>query len=244
MVAGPIGCGVIEHHEKCLCDVVLPQTPTPIRVKDAVKEMFMGPQICELRGYGVPWTPSQMLDYFTDLCRFYDSWTMQNDEAGFTLNDVPRGLHLEGRKFEQWAIIRETVKMCMDRLDLPLVHILQHLDVAPDQFLEAACAGQATTSMTFEQLAELDEKFTQKSVNMSEVARETGLSKGNVRSLLRYWKRRRGKLPPEQMAKERMHDLALNTDLLPHEICRIVLEEFGRKYHSSSVTKYRQRFTQ
>lgn len=244
MVAGPIGCGVIEHHENCLCDVVLPQEPTPIRVKDAVKEMFMGPQICELRGYGVPWTPNQMLDYFTDLCRFYDSWTLQNDEGGFTLNDVPQGLHIEGTKFAQWSIIRETVKMCMDRLDLPLVHILQHLDVTADEFLEAACAGQATTSMTYKDLAVLDEKFTQKLVNQSEVARDSGLSKGNVRSLLRYWKRRRGKLPPEDMAKERMHDLALNTTLLPHEICRIVKDEYGKDYHRSAVTKYRRRFGQ
>lgn len=68
-----LGCGVEGHDDTCLCDVVITE-PTPIRVADAVNEMFMGRQICDLRGYGRPWTTETMLDYFSDLCTFYDKW--------------------------------------------------------------------------------------------------------------------------------------------------------------------------
>jgi hypothetical protein len=35
-----------------------------IQISDGVHGMWMGRQLCEVRGYGVPWTTNKMLDYF------------------------------------------------------------------------------------------------------------------------------------------------------------------------------------
>jgi hypothetical protein len=71
-----MNCGVAEHSDDCLCDVVITE-PVSIGIKDAVDEMHMGKQLCEIRNYGRPWSTNQMLDYFTDLCTFHDKWKEQ-----------------------------------------------------------------------------------------------------------------------------------------------------------------------
>lgn len=66
-------CGVAEHIDDCLCDVIITE-PTPIGVFDGVHGMWMGHTLCKTRGYDAPWTTDKMLDYFTDMCTFYDRW--------------------------------------------------------------------------------------------------------------------------------------------------------------------------
>ncbi len=80
VVLPDLGCGVADHDSTCLCDVIVKE-PTPIGVADAVDEMWMGRQLCEIRGYGSPWTGESLADYFTDLCRFYDEWHGLNHTA-------------------------------------------------------------------------------------------------------------------------------------------------------------------
>jgi len=247
MVAGPIGCGVLEHPEDCLCDVKLPAEPTPIRVRDAVGEMFMGPSVCELRGYSVPWTPNKMLDYFVDLCRFYDVWVNTQDAEDEnqirSLADVPRKLDLSREyTFRRYSTIRDTVKMCMDNLDVPLVHILQHIGVTADQFMEAVTSGKTPhLSFTYEDLTKLDRAMMTKSLSYTGIAREMGLTVMMVRGLIKYWRIRREKQPHEQTAKERMHDLAINSSKSAAEICDIIQQEYGVIYHRSAVSKVRIR---
>lgn len=243
MVAGPIGCGVLEHPEECLCDVKLPAEPTPIRVRDAVNEMFMGPSVCEYRGYSVPWTPNKILDYFVDLCRFYDAWTITQDAETEirSLADVPTKLDLSGPTYKRWETVREAVRLCMEQLDVPLVHILQHINITPDEFMEAATVNRAPRSLTYEDMTKLDKLMMDKSLSYADIAREMQFGKMMVRGMVKYWRVRREKQPHEQTAKERMHDLATNSNLSPSEICDIIQREYGVSYHRSAVSKYRQR---
>ena len=74
-----MNCPVKEHSDDCLCDVVV-HAPVSIGIKDAVDEMHMGKQLCEIRGYGRPWSTNQMLDYFTDLCTFHDRWRALDEQ--------------------------------------------------------------------------------------------------------------------------------------------------------------------
>jgi hypothetical protein len=67
-------CGIKEHEDDCLCDVIVHAT-TDIKVTDGVHGMWMGAELCNARGYDYPWTTDKMLDYFTDLCTFYDRWS-------------------------------------------------------------------------------------------------------------------------------------------------------------------------
>jgi hypothetical protein len=67
-------CGVDNHPDECLCDVVI-TTPVAITIGDGVDGMWMGRQLCNTRGYALPWTPATILNYFEDLCVFYDRWS-------------------------------------------------------------------------------------------------------------------------------------------------------------------------
>lgn len=115
-----LGCGVAGHDDTCLCDVVINE-PTPIRVKDAVNEMFMGPQVCQLRGYGRPWTSETMANYFADLCRFYDEWS--RDKSGLRRKNT-------GSRWDATKDIRERM------LDLALsgVHYKEVVRIIRDEF--------------------------------------------------------------------------------------------------------------
>lgn len=68
-----MNCGNKEHSDECLCDVVV-HAITPINITDGVHGMWMGAELCNTRGYDYPWTPTKILDYFTDMCTFYDRW--------------------------------------------------------------------------------------------------------------------------------------------------------------------------
>lgn len=67
-------CGVEIHPEECLCDVIITE-PVPIAIHDGVDGMWMGAQLCDARGYALPWTPTTILNYFEDMCLFYDRWS-------------------------------------------------------------------------------------------------------------------------------------------------------------------------
>lgn len=80
-------CGVDNHDDACLCDVVI-TAPSAIAVCDAVDEMWMGRQLCEVRGYGYPWTDENILNYFQDMCTFYDRWS-ELEEQKFAHKSEP-----------------------------------------------------------------------------------------------------------------------------------------------------------
>jgi hypothetical protein len=69
-----MNCGIVEHDDDCLCDVIINE-PVQIKLHDAVDEMWMGRQLCDTRDYDYPWTSDKILNYFTDLCTFYDRWS-------------------------------------------------------------------------------------------------------------------------------------------------------------------------
>lgn len=74
-----MNCGNILHPDTCLCDVVV-HAPTPIAISDGVHGMWMGAQLCDARGYDAPWTNTKILDYFTDMCTFYDRWSALQEQ--------------------------------------------------------------------------------------------------------------------------------------------------------------------
>ena len=81
-----MNCGIKTHDDDCLCDVVVHAT-TPIAIGDGVHGMWMGQQLCDTRGYDNPWTNNKILDYFTDLCTFYDRWSaLQTQPTAHKLN--------------------------------------------------------------------------------------------------------------------------------------------------------------
>lgn len=64
-------CGVAEHAEDCLCDVVI-TTPTPINVT-SVSDLWGGDAICNIFDMAGPWEPDNLLEFFEKLLYGYDN---------------------------------------------------------------------------------------------------------------------------------------------------------------------------
>ena len=63
-------CGIAEHDEDCLCDVVV-TTPTPINVR-SVSELWGGDAICNIFDLSGPVEPDNLLEFFEKLLYGYD----------------------------------------------------------------------------------------------------------------------------------------------------------------------------
>lgn len=83
-----IGCGISAHSPECLCDVIITKPLPPLEevLQDGVYDLWMGKELCDLKGYCIPWTQDKILDYLTDLEKFYDSWH-ENIRMGLGLSN-------------------------------------------------------------------------------------------------------------------------------------------------------------
>ena len=242
-----IGCGNATHDTDCLCDVIIPVGHTHIVMNDAVRDMWMGPQICDIRGYGVPWTTNGMLDYFTDLCTFYDAWSKNNiSPTGAeypTLGDVPPPI-LKDTAFEKWAVIRQHVLYCLDNYDAPIMDILYQLGITANDFIMAATTGKPWHGHngTPEILEYLELAFMSEDVNYTDVIRDTGIPRSTVYGLKKYWKVRRHRKygDAKKRASKYLHELC-NTAFTPTDVVRLVYERHGVQFSLGAVSKYRSR---
>lgn len=62
MTKGPEGCGVLEHAEECLCDVVI-TNPTKTQLS-VPHDMLHGSYIAEKSGWSAPFTREKLADFF------------------------------------------------------------------------------------------------------------------------------------------------------------------------------------
>lgn len=249
-----LGCGVATHSPECLCDVVIPEgTDTSIRITDAVNMMWMGREVCDIRGYSAPWTNESILDYFTDLTRFYDVWSQSgnydmSDGEPIALNEVPPITDRENANPQiRFKAVRDAVMYCMNRFDNTLIEILQHYGLSPDDFALAATGGKLR-NITHRDIQQWDDGFMDASKALAHLATEFGLTKEMTKGLSKYWSARRARSPQFQrtiddkdVVKKAYHHLCMNTDMDSTEIRDIMLREYGKTYDRSTIAKYRKR---
>lgn len=81
-------CGVADHEAECLCDVTLPDTPTPIRF--GLTELWHGEAIARATGAGVPWTGKGIADFGSALLKAYDMWSRREQRGQAYSDEVLR----------------------------------------------------------------------------------------------------------------------------------------------------------
>lgn len=244
-----IGCGIIEHPESCLCDVVITNPLPPLRdcFKDGVEEMFMGKEMCEVRGYGIPWTDETILNYLEDLKTFYDEYHTRGVGAdGNSFWSMSRLSRENGEmNVHWWKRIDTTVQYCMDNFNESLCEIVDILGLTPQQFVDAA-TGFKGGKWDKEKLEKLDYLMSRDVVSSVKIARELGATKSTIQGLRRFWYMRRfAKGQVANPARQLLNTLSLDPQysaLTTREICAMVEEKYGVKYSSSSVSKVRKRY--
>lgn len=249
MVAGPIGCGVLEHEEACLCDVDIDARPLPKIadvIKDFTRDVAMAREVAELRGYSAPWTNETTLAYLCDVQKFWDVYKEQLAEGHIeykTLESVPPFVWDSGVSLQQsWARVRELLMYCLSRFDDPSLDIIRHLNVSPKQFMASISNGHFLGEWTEADMVLCDELLMQEVLVAADVYRRLNISDDQLKSLRKYWEVRRSrKWSIDNPAKVMMHNLARNTTLSPKEIIRMVQERYNFTYSRGAVTKYRKR---
>lgn len=249
-----LGCGVAEHDESCLCDVVIVKPLPPLKecFRDAVEEMWMGRELCELKDYCAPWTREKTLSYLEDLKTFYDEYhhnpvatqLSSEDETLRDLNPISRDEYEPLNKW--WDRIRKEVQYGMDNLNDSLCDIVKQLGLTPQEFIDAATLRRAGDDWDWEKLNMLDEMFSIACPILAHIQRKTGCTKDVIKGLKKYWVPRRMRIgvgdnpnPARVLLGKLALDPSLN--LSNREICAIVEKEYGVKYESSTVSKIKRR---
>jgi hypothetical protein len=245
-----LGCGVATHGADCLCDVVITHALPPLGqcMTNAVQDMWMGKEMCKMRGYGIPWRDSDILSYLEDMEKFYDAFHSNeklNNHDAMVLKDMEPILHDDSDSpYEKWGDIRDAVHYAMDRFDDDLNTILRQLHITPQEFIDSATTLKGGSGWTEKLVDQMETMFMDINPNYAQIARDLGVTVAVVHGLRKYWIQRRKRKDYEgtkDPAAEYMHSLCRNTNMTPKDIIAEVKEKYGKVYARSSVSRYRTR---
>jgi hypothetical protein len=239
-----LGCGHADHDSDCLCDVVLDENRSRTWIGDAVNDVYMGSQICEIRGYGVPWTRDSLVDYLCDLRTFNDALIAQNKTFDFQyqslydVDEIPDSVS----GLVRYSLISNNVLKCMERFNYPLTYVLRKLNVSAEEFVASATRNKCRSGWTYEQLDSLEEDMTNENVSYPSIAIKYSITFACVKGLRKYWGSRRTSWHSgDNEAQQYMHKLCLTTDMTPKQICDEVYNKYNFLFARSAISKFRSR---
>jgi hypothetical protein len=239
-----LGCGVAEHDESCLCDVVITKPLPPLEecFKDAVAEMFMGKELCEIKDYCAPWTNEKILSYLEDMRTFYDEFH-SHPLLSLGVEKMVKDFNEPSAKW--WARVCNMVQHYMDNTDSKLVDIIQAMGLTPQEFIDIATHHNAGDGWDKDRLNMLDSMFSKDVFVLTRIAKEVNITVPTATGLRRFWIPRRMRNGQGQnKARVMLGNLALDpayAHLSTRQICDIVNAQYGTEYTNSLVSKIRNR---
>lgn len=170
-------CGVIEHEDECLCDVIIPNDTQWIG--DAVKDMWMGPEIVELRGYCDIWDEDSILNYLSDLARAKDNWVRVDNGFFKPIPTKAGGTVLHS--------IREELKKRLRSMRNPsIMQVIADLGIEWDMLMVVLFANKRM--MTENELVEFEEAvLTSRYTSPEGLAKRFNMTFKSARKLHDYW---------------------------------------------------------
>lgn len=252
MTASPEGCGVLEHAESCLCDVVITKPLLPLEdcMTDAIRSMWMADVMCEVRGYCQPWTNEKILDFLVDMEKFYDAWheTRYSIGGAEQLSQMaPLELFDDLTPMQRWRGVRDAVALAIDKFPCEtLEDIVRQLQLRPQDVVDAMTTGKSgDLPWDYERLQQLDNLFSEQYISFADIARKINMTEYSVRNLSKYWETKRkylwGSVHSETPHRNMLYHLCLETDLPNKEIISKIEQKYNHKYHKSTITRIRQR---
>jgi hypothetical protein len=205
---------------------------------DGVYGMWMGEQICELRGHGnqPEWDSQQLVDYFADVLKAHDAWVYQ----GAPESDPD--YHKGGNK--RWGWIRRTVKQALDTNPQPKVaDVLAEIGVRPEEFTRAVFTNKAY--LDAEQLEEFEQMVLGGKHTFADMSRHFGISRFSVKTLHTYWGLPTPTVPGISTSQNAPHILhmveLINQGVATGDIVNEISTKFGVTITAGAVSHKRKR---
>ena len=205
--------------------------------------MWMGPQLCEMRGYGIPWLDMDIVDYFADMLKGYDAWTLAN--AHIPSVDDPSQDSWDGRRLSRWKYIRNVMRQTLGQ-EQPKPKVALALDVlgfTAEEFTAAATTNKCVWSL--EKLNAFEEQVLGGFPSLKKLADEFGTSVEVCRNLFGYWGvPYKNKVPNSGRTPEavvRMNEL-FASGASPLQVTMIMESEFNYTMSRFSASKAKRRY--
>lgn len=146
------GCGVADHDDDCLCDVVIDKI-TPVNVT-SVSELWGGDAICRIFDMAAPWEPENLLTFFEKLLYGYD---MNAGSRTSIRNIRPRIVERGNESLpEYWRRIRVVVDdVYYESPDANIVEVLEMIGVSVGDFRDMILSRRVTPDWTEDTLREM-----------------------------------------------------------------------------------------
>jgi hypothetical protein len=242
-------CGYTNHDPECLCDVK--PIGVEIGVADLVNDMFMGRQLCDIQGYCAPWTRNDILDYFQDLCKFYDAYAEQKKNpiiiGEFESQKLPE--HVKHDKFGGDAQMRHYVRTVYNQFGRSMSDTLQQLGVSADEYrfaLSRTRVGKYV--MTMQMVDYLETELTKLNrPTLAEMSSAIKVPTTVIMAFAREVDERRKQLhgaaatASDAEALEMVKQLAEDTNLAPTAIVNLVFDRTGVWFNRSTPHQHRLR---
>ena len=172
-------CGIAEHAEDCLCDVVITKI-TPVNVR-SVSELWGGDAICNIFDLAGPWEPDNLLEFFEKLLYGYD----MNAGSRTSIRNVrPRIMERSGTESfpSFWNRIRVAIEdIYHESPDANITEVLEMLNLTVEEFRDSIMLRRVRPDWDTSTLVEM-QRDARDSIGKNKFARKYGLNPDRGRS--------------------------------------------------------------
>jgi hypothetical protein len=224
-------CGVLEHDDTCLCDVVIPGS-TPW-VTDAVRDMWMGLEIVEIRGYDGIWDDDSIINYLQDLVYAKDRWEQSLPKVSLSTSD------------DRFGKYRETLRFRLQCPDAPsILDVAKELGINYSELMYVLFTNRYY--MSKETLLEFESDVRNRRFHSAHMlSKKYGMALKSTRKLHSYWG-----VPFADKMDVRTPDQILVDELVENspglkatQIMDIVIQEFGKDCgQTANKIRYRRHY--
>lgn len=172
-------CGIAEHPEDCLCDVVITKI-TPVNIQ-SVSELWGGDAICNIFDMAGPWEPENLLEFFEKLLYGYD----MNAGSRTSIRNV-RPKMMEQSGTESFPAYCNRIRVAVDDIyyespDANITEVLDMLGLSVEEFRDSIMLRRVRPDWDTSTLVEM-QRDARDSIGKNKFARKYGLNPDRGRS--------------------------------------------------------------
>jgi len=140
-------CGIEDHEDGCLCDVII---TAPVTIMPEVSDLWMLQEVAEYFDYSIPWTPDKLLDLFERLLILHDKWIDGGYAKSVNNNGSITGRLNQETHFQYWKRVKESVVDHYHSTNGTIADTIKSLGLTIDDYNTAVSYNRGRRSYTWD----------------------------------------------------------------------------------------------